>query len=491
MNAAQKLISAHLVSGDLTPGGEIAIRIDQTLTQDSTGTMAYLQLEAMGTEQVKTKRSVAYIDHNMLQSGFENADDHKYIQTVAAKHGIWFSRPGNGICHQVHLERFSVPGQTLLGSDSHTPTCGAAGMLAIGAGGLDVAVAMGGGAYYLAMPKICKVELTGALRPMVTAKDVILEVLRRLSVKGGVGKIMEYSGEGLKTLSVPERATIANMGAELEIFLRNMPFAILISGNDGRIINVNAKFEEYFAAKEKNIVGKPYEEWKHVIQKSLCKTYGEGHFEIRLHGDGEERILELHEEPIFDVFRNRVGQFCFCRDVTIERTFEHQIWISANTDALTGLYNRRFFYEYMNENRKENQLSLLYVDLDDFKKVNDAHGHHIGDGALELVARLMREAFPGDFIVRLGGDEFLICLVGERSLAFLEEKANRLLQSLLGAFQASDYLRVMSASIGIASSADPGTKLDDLVRQSDIAMYAAKQSGKSRCCVYSSGLTKK
>ena len=215
MNAAQKLISAHLVSGDLTPGGEIAIRIDQTLTQDSTGTMAYLQLEAMGTEQVKTKRSVAYIDHNMLQSGFENADDHKYIQTVAAKHGIWFSRPGNGICHQVHLERFSVPGQTLLGSDSHTPTCGAAGMLAIGAGGLDVAVAMGGGAYYLAMPKICKVELTGALRPMITAKDVILEVLRRLSVKGGVGKIMEYSGEGLKTLSVPERATIANMGAEL------------------------------------------------------------------------------------------------------------------------------------------------------------------------------------------------------------------------------------------------------------------------------------
>lgn len=215
MNAAQKLISAHLVSGDLTPGGEIAIKIDQTLTQDSTGTMAYLQLEAMCTEQVKTKRSVAYIDHNMLQSGFENADDHKYIQTVAAKHGIWFSRPGNGICHQVHLERFSVPGQTLLGSDSHTPTCGAAGMLAIGAGGLDVAVAMGGGAYYLAMPKICKVELTGALRPMVTAKDVILEVLRRLSVKGGVGKIMEYSGEGLKTLSVPERATIANMGAEL------------------------------------------------------------------------------------------------------------------------------------------------------------------------------------------------------------------------------------------------------------------------------------
>ena len=215
MNIAQKLISGHLVHGDLTPGGEIAIRIDQTLTQDSTGTMAYLQFEAMGIDRVKTKRSVAYIDHNMLQSGSENADDHRYIQTVAAKHGIVFSRPGNGICHQVHLERFSIPGQTLLGSDSHTPTCGAAGMLAIGAGGLDVAVAMGGGAYYLTMPRICRVYLTGELNRMVSAKDVILELLRRLSVKGGVGKIMEYGGPGVKTLSVPERATIANMGAEL------------------------------------------------------------------------------------------------------------------------------------------------------------------------------------------------------------------------------------------------------------------------------------
>ncbi len=215
MNVAQKLIASHLVTGDLTPGSEISIRIDQTLTQDSTGTMAYLQLEAMGVDKVRTKRSVAYIDHNMLQSGSENADDHKYIQTVAAKHGIWFSRPGNGICHQVHLERFSVPGQTLLGSDSHTPTCGAAGMLAIGAGGLDVAVAMGGGAYYLTMPKVCHVVLTGELNPMVSAKDVILEVLRRLTVKGGVGKIMEYGGRGVETLSVPMRATIANMGAEL------------------------------------------------------------------------------------------------------------------------------------------------------------------------------------------------------------------------------------------------------------------------------------
>ena len=215
MNIAQKLIKSHLVHGDMTPGGEIAIRIDQTLTQDSTGTMAYLQFEAMGIDRVKTKRSVAYIDHNMLQSGSENADDHKYIRTVAAKHGIWFSRPGNGICHQVHLERFSIPGQTLLGSDSHTPTCGAAGMLAIGAGGLDVAVAMGGGAYYLAMPKVCRVYLTGELNKMVAAKDVILELLRRMSVKGGVGKIIEYAGPGVKTLSIPERATIANMGAEL------------------------------------------------------------------------------------------------------------------------------------------------------------------------------------------------------------------------------------------------------------------------------------
>ena len=215
MNIAQKLIKSHLVHGAMTPGGEIAIRIDQTLTQASTGTMAYLQFEAMGIDRVKTKRSVAYIDHNMLQSGSENADDHKYIRTVAAKHGIWFSRPGNGICHQVQLERFSVPGQTLLGSDSHTPTCGAAGMLAIGAGGLDVAVAMGGGAYYLAMPKVCRVYLTGELNKMVAAKDVILELLRRMSVKGGVGKIIEYAGPGVKTLSVPERATIANMGAEL------------------------------------------------------------------------------------------------------------------------------------------------------------------------------------------------------------------------------------------------------------------------------------
>ena len=215
MNLTQKVLAAHLVSGSLTPGEEISIRIDQTLTQDSTGTMAYLQFEAMGISRVRTMRSVAYIDHNTLQTGFENADDHRYIQTVAKKHGIYCSKPGNGICHQVHLERFSIPGQTLLGSDSHTPTCGGIGMLAIGAGGLDVAVAMGGGAYFLTCPKVVNVELKGKLQPFVAAKDIILEVLRRLTVKGGVGKVMEYTGEGVKTLSVPERATIANMGAEL------------------------------------------------------------------------------------------------------------------------------------------------------------------------------------------------------------------------------------------------------------------------------------
>lgn len=212
---AEKIIKAHLVSGEMKTGAEIGLKIDQTLTQDATGTMAYLQLEAMEIDRVKTELSVAYIDHNTLQAGFENADDHRYIQTVAKKHGLRFSRPGNGICHQVHLERFAVPGKTLIGSDSHTPTAGGIGMLAMGAGGLDVAVAMGGGTYYITMPKMIKINLIGALRDYVSAKDIILEVLRLLSVKGGVGAIVEYAGEGVKTLSVPERATITNMGAEL------------------------------------------------------------------------------------------------------------------------------------------------------------------------------------------------------------------------------------------------------------------------------------
>ncbi len=212
---AEKIIKEHIVSGEMKRGSEIALRIDQTLTQDATGTMAYLQLEAMGIPRVKTELSVAYIDHNTLQAGFENADDHRYIQTVAKKHGIRYSRPGNGICHQVHLERFARPGGTLIGSDSHTPTAGGMGMLAFGAGGLDVAVAMGGGAYYITMPKMIKVELLGALRPYVSAKDIILKVLSLLTVKGGVGAIVEYGGEGVKTLTVPERATVTNMGAEL------------------------------------------------------------------------------------------------------------------------------------------------------------------------------------------------------------------------------------------------------------------------------------
>ena len=212
---AQKIIKNHLLSGEMKVGTDIGLRIDQTLTQDATGTMAYLEFEAIGVPRVKTEKSVAYIDHNTLQTGFENADDHRFIQTVAKKHGIWFSRPGNGICHQVHLERFGIPGKTLIGSDSHTPTGGGIGMLAMGAGGLDVAVAMGGGAYYITMPKMVRVNLTGKLSAWVSAKDIILEVLRIMSVKGGVGKIIEYAGEGVKTLSVPERATITNMGAEL------------------------------------------------------------------------------------------------------------------------------------------------------------------------------------------------------------------------------------------------------------------------------------
>lgn len=212
---AQKIIKNHLLSGDMKVGSEIGLRIDQTLTQDATGTMAYLEFEAMGIDRVKTELSVAYIDHNTLQTGFENADDHRFIQSVAKKRGLRFSRPGNGICHQVHLERFGIPGKTLIGSDSHTPTGGGIGMLAMGAGGLDVAVAMGGGAYYITMPKMVRVNLTGKLQPWVAAKDIILKVLQIMSVKGGVGKIVEYGGEGVKTLSVPERATITNMGAEL------------------------------------------------------------------------------------------------------------------------------------------------------------------------------------------------------------------------------------------------------------------------------------
>jgi len=217
MNIVYKILQAHLSEGTLEPGTEIAIRIDQTLTQDATGTMAYLQFEAMGVPRVKTELSVSYVDHNTLQDGFENADDHRYLQTVAAKHGILYSKAGNGICHQVHLERFGRPGRTLLGSDSHTPTGGGVGMLAIGAGGLDIAVAMGGGPFYLTCPKVVKINLTGKLQPWVSAKDVILAILEILTTKGNVGTVIEYGGDGVSALSVPERATITNMGAELGV----------------------------------------------------------------------------------------------------------------------------------------------------------------------------------------------------------------------------------------------------------------------------------
>ena len=236
-NIVEKILDKHLIEGELVAGTTAGIRIDRTLTQDSTGTMAYLQLEAMGIDRVKTKRSVAYIDHNMLQQGFENADDHKYIQTVANKFGIYFSRPGNGICHQVNLERFSVPGDTLLGSDSHTPTAGGVGMLAIGAGGLDVALAMAGEPYYIKEPQVIKVNLMGQLKPMVTSKDIILEVLKRQTVKGGVGKVYEYGGPGLASLSVPQRATITNMGAEL--------------GATTSIFPSDDKTREYFIAEDR------------------------------------------------------------------------------------------------------------------------------------------------------------------------------------------------------------------------------------------------
>lgn len=250
----EKIIKSHLLSGEMTAGQEIALRIDQTLTQDATGTMAYLQLEAMELDRVKTELSVAYIDHNTLQSGFENADDHRYIQTVTKKHGIRFSRPGNGICHQVHLERFGIPGKTLIGSDSHTPTAGGIGMLGMGAGGLDVAVAMGGGAYYITMPRVIKINLVGALSDYVSAKDVILEILRLLGVKGGVGAVIEYSGEGVRTLSVPQRATITNMGAELgatsSIFPSDdLTFAFLrAQGREGDFTELSADPDAKYAA---------------------------------------------------------------------------------------------------------------------------------------------------------------------------------------------------------------------------------------------------
>lgn len=260
-NIVEKILENHIVEGNMEKGTTAGIKIDRTLTQDSTGTMAYLQLEAMGIDRVKTKKSLAFIDHNMLQQGFENADDHKFIQTVANRYGIYFSKPGNGICHQVNLERFSVPGDTLLGSDSHTPTAGGVGMLAIGAGGLDVALAMAGQPYYIKVPKVVKVELKGKLNKMVSSKDIILEVLRRETVKGGVGKVYEYGGEGLKYLSVPQRATITNMGAEL--------------GATTSIFPSDDKTKEYFIAQDrlsdwKELVADKDSKYDEIIEIDLC-----------------------------------------------------------------------------------------------------------------------------------------------------------------------------------------------------------------------------
>lgn len=288
---AQKIIAEHLLSGEMKAGTEIGLKIDQTLTQDATGTMAYLEFESMGLKRVRTERSVAYIDHNTLQTGFENPDDHRFIQSAAKKYGVWFSRPGNGICHQVHLERFGIPGKTLVGSDSHTPTGGGLGMLAFGAGGMDVAVAMGGGAYYITMPKLLRVNLSGRLQPFVSAKDVALEILRRLSVKGGVGYIIEWGGEGVKSLSVPERATITNMGAEL--------------GATASVFPSDEVTREFLAAQGREADFRPLESDPDAV---FDKT-------IEIDLDGLEPLIALPHSPdnvvkVSEVAGRRVDQVC-------------------------------------------------------------------------------------------------------------------------------------------------------------------------------------
>lgn len=276
---------------------------------------------------------------------------------------------------------------------------------------------------------------------------------------------------------------LANMGAELKILLRNMPFAILISDACDSIVHVNTRFEEYFGSREQDVVGTPYSVWKNTALGQR-KAVREGYAEVALPRGGETRILEIHEEPILDIFQNLVGQFCICRDTTIEHAFEEQMRRNANTDALTGLYNRRFFHEFIDKNRGMQPVSLLYLDLDDFKRVNDVHGHQVGDEALVVMADLMRECFPDDFPVRLGGDEFLICALGARELTRLRNMAEELLHRLHSHFQAVPQLRSLSASIGIAVTNDPGVEIAELIRRSDAAMYEAKQAGKSQCRVY-------
>ncbi len=292
-------------------------------------------------------------------------------------------------------------------------------------------------------------------------------------------------GQLMGTVGVAQDVTdLANRGAELEIFLRNMPFAILISDNDDRIINVNGKFEEYFGTTAQAVTGLSYTAWKQSLDGKPMNG-GTDYIEVTVKSADRARVIELHEEPILDVFQNCVGQFCICRDVTIERAFAEQILRSANTDPLTGLYNRRYLYEFVARNRKEQPLSLLYVDLDNFKQVNDAYGHKAGDETLIFMANLIREHFPDDLSVRLGGDEFVIGILGPCLLQTLEEKAMRLLRAMEENFQSSVRLLKVSASIGIAWSDDPTVELDELIRHSDSAMYRAKQVGKSRCFVYS------
>lgn len=301
--------------------------------------------------------------------------------------------------------------------------------------------------------------------------------------------LFDDDGEIIGTVGIAHDVTdLENMDAELEIILRSMPFAILVKDEQGRIIKANEKFEEYFHAKKEDVIGKAYDTWKGVTLADMTAIGSEGYAEARPCFDGKTKVIEIHEEPIYDVFHNLVGQLCICRDVTRERTLEQQILHNANTDALTGLYNRRYFYEYMEKNREEKPIGLLYMDIDNFKMVNDSYGHQVGDEALVQVARLLWKSFPSALIARVGGDEFLIAILGECGIPTLEEMARSFLQKMEENFKKSDKLRILSASIGIAMATDPALKIDELIKLADMALYEAKHRGKARYFVYTSGL---
>ena len=386
LTLAEKILKAHTVDGAFVKGGEIGLKIDQTLTQDATGTMAYIEFEAMGIGQVRTERSVAYIDHNTLQSGFENADDHRFIASVAKKHGIYFSRPGNGICHQVHLERFGAPGKTLIGSDSHTPTGGGIGMIAIGAGGLDVAVAMGGGAYYITYPKIVRVTLTGKLSPWVAAKDVILKLLSVMSVKGGVGKIIEYAGEGVSTLSVPERATI-----KCDDFLNY----VKKEENKDNDKEENNKNEEKEGNKEGNIKDKlrgtnisinnlyinvitpSASDSEKLKSPSSSNSYSEASYKSSLSIDSDDLLVN-------DVyFENNKRKFNPYSDEIINKNFlrkfnselKNKIFVNGESYSHLDYYLYYKLKSYFKKNKKEKKnyphLVMWIKYLKKFKKMND------------------------------------------------------------------------------------------------------------------------